>query len=810
MMRLKVFNLIGLIMILYLTSKAQNTHYGKIYCNLEKEPLSNVQIYDFYDGFITNSDSLGNFKINSLDGSIKLVFHKEHYNYFVKVFSDSDTSSIIYLQPLAFELNEIIVNSSKNDFNSGVLSDIVEDAIYAGKKTKKIILSNTLGSVATNNARQIYNKIAGLNIFQNDDAGLQLNIGSRGLNPNRSANFNTRQNSYDISADVLGYPESYYTPPAEALEQIQVVKGAASLQYGTQFGGLINFVFKKPNQNKKFCLVYRNTLGSNNLLTNFTSINGSVKKIGYYSFINYKKGDGFRKNSAFESINFFTHFNYSLSKKIKVSAELTFLEYLAQQAGGLTDNMFYSNPLQSNRERNWFKVKWLLYNTKIAYKINRTTKFNLNIFSLNAYRYALGFRDNRVDQLDPLMERDLIKGVFNNIGAENRILKNYKLFKKSSVLLLGAKIYKSSNTSEQGPGSSNYDANFNYYYNDIMSSYVNQSYYDYPNINYAVFWENIFYMNDLLSITPGFRYEYINTKSNGNYTFRRYNLIGATIFDTTYYENRSNQRSFILFGAGLSYKANKYMNMYSNISQNYRSVTFADMSIKSPSFVISPDLNDEDGYTFDIGLRSLNSRSIQFDINYFQLNYNNRIGFVQKIFEEMPGYFVVKTEKGNIGSAKINGIESLFDVKLKMPDYNKITINSFINFSYTKSKYLNSQINGIIGNEVEFTPKYNIKYGLNIVLNNHTFGMQYSYVSDQYTDASNADESDITGIIGKIPAYYIYDFSYKMHYRFMNLYFGINNLSNNIYFTRRATGYPGPGIIPSPPRNYYITLEFKI
>ena len=88
--------------------------------------------------------------------------------------------------------------------------------------------------------------------------------------------------------------------------------------------------------------------------------------------------------------------------------------------------------------------------------------------------------------------------------------------------------------------------------------------------------------------------------------------------------------------------------------------------------------------------------------------------------------------------------------------------------------------------------------------------MQYSYVSDQYTDASNADESDITGIIGKIPAYYIYDFSYKMHYRFMNLYFGINNLSNNIYFTRRATGYPGPGIIPSPPRNYYITLEFKI
>ena len=43
----------------------------------------------------------------------------------------------------------------------------------------------------------------GLNIFQNDDAGLQLNIGGRGLDPNRTSNFNTRQNGYDISAATL-------------------------------------------------------------------------------------------------------------------------------------------------------------------------------------------------------------------------------------------------------------------------------------------------------------------------------------------------------------------------------------------------------------------------------------------------------------------------------------------------------------------------------------------------------------------------------------------------------------------------------
>jgi predicted secreted protein with PEFG-CTERM motif len=97
-----------------------------------------------------------------------------------------------------------------------------------------------MANLASNNARQIYNQIPGLNIYQNDDAGLQLNVGGRGLDPNRTSNFNTRQNGYDISADALGYPESYYTPPAEGLEEIQILRGASSLQYGTQFGGMMS------------------------------------------------------------------------------------------------------------------------------------------------------------------------------------------------------------------------------------------------------------------------------------------------------------------------------------------------------------------------------------------------------------------------------------------------------------------------------------------------------------------------------------------------------------------------------------------
>src|SRR5690606_34569654 len=208
----------------------------------------------------------------------------------------------------------------------------------------------------TNSSRQVYSRVAGLNIFENDASGLQLGIGGRGLDPNRTSNFNVRQNGYDISADALGYPESYYTPPIEAVGKIQIVRGAASLQYGTQFGGLINFVMKKPVPNKKIELTARQTLGSYGFYNAFTSVSGTVGKLSYYSFFQYKRGDGWRFNSEFDSHTFYSNVNYQATKKMSIGIDFTHMGYLAHQPGGLTDGMFRFNPQQTNRDRNWFKV----------------------------------------------------------------------------------------------------------------------------------------------------------------------------------------------------------------------------------------------------------------------------------------------------------------------------------------------------------------------------------------------------------------------------------------------------------------------
>ena len=804
------FKVLVVVFILFQTTLySQFTVFGTVVSEQNK-PIKNVEIYNENGGLLAKTSPLGKFKFNTDLELIVLVFFTDNYKVKNLVLeSDDYQNTKVVLNSFTEELSEIQIRTRKEKiFELKRLKDVEGTSIYAGKKTEVVLVNQSAANLAANNARQIFNQVAGLNIFENDDAGLQLNIGGRGLDPNRTANFNTRQNLYDISADVLGYPESYYTPASEGLQEIQIIRGAASLQYGTQFGGLINFVTKKPNATKELELISRNTVGSFGLYTNFTSVSGTKNKVSYYGFFNYKKGDGFRPNSQFNSTNAFLHLGYQFNDKNKLALEITYLDYLAKQAGGLTDRMFAENPFQSNRTRNWFKVDWLLYNLKYNYNISKTATFSFNFFGLNASRKAVGFRVARVATEDDFNARDLIIGDFNNFGFETRYLNSYTLLGKKTTFLIGAKYYNASNNSFQGPGTDGSDANFT----KATAQFPNfrfQSDFDNPNENIALFGENILYINDKFSITPGFRFEYINTGSNGVKKLTNFDGAGNPVGTVEEVDNITKERSFALLGVGFSYKQNKALEAYANVSQNYRSITFSDVNIVNPSNAIDPNLEDERGYTADLGIRGNVNKNISYDTNFFALFYNNRIG---DIFTRIPPINNVGLLRTNVGKARILGIESLVDFNLKgiLKMRNNYILNLFFNTSFINSEYTESKENGIVGNSVEFVPDVNFKTGVRFGYKNLLLSLQYSYLSEQFNDASNSPIPDESNAVrGPIPAYNILDFSTSYKYKFAKIEAGINNVFNNSYFTRRATGYPGPGIIPSAPRNYYLTLELK-
>ncbi|WP_289063202.1 TonB-dependent receptor [uncultured Zobellia sp.] len=824
-MKLREFSIVIIAFLTTLSAVGQISITGKVVDN-KGNAVQDAEVYLKELRLLETTQADGNFVFSNIPGGkyTIVVFAFEYEVYEKELTFDTAFNLNIQLERIKSQaLSEVVLTERREKvFALKQLKKVEGTAIYAGKKTEVVLLEGLTGNLAANNARQIYSQVVGLNIYDNGDAGLQLNIGGRGLDPNRTANFNTRQNGYDISADVLGYPESYYTPPAESLEEIQVVRGAASLQYGTQFGGLINFKFKKPNPNKEIELISRQTVGSYDLFTSFNSLSGTVGKFSYYTYLNYKDGNGFRPNSNFNSKNYFTHLGYEISDRTKVSLETTFMHYLAKQPGGLTDAQFYADPTFSNRDRNWFEVDWRLYSLRLDHAFSAKTDFSLNIFGLNASRRALGFRTNRVSEVDNIeTPRELLIDDFSNWGAEARVLTRYNLGGTESALLLGSKIYKTDNDQRQGPGTAAADADFTFADVDFPN-YERQSQFNFPNFNVAFFGENIFNLSDRLALTPGFRLEHIKTESIGSYREITLDLADNPLLNREVDDNRDFERTFLLLGLGATYKVSPSVELYGNFSQNYRSVTFSDIRVVNPSFQVDPNISDEDGFTADFGARGRFKDVLSYDVSVYGLYYDNRLGEILKeetrvnaAGEEVSTGRLLRA-RGNIGTAFIYGLESFANWSLKetfFPQSEKVKLNYFANLALTQSEYLSSERNNVEGKEVEFIPKVNLKTGLNFGYGNLLGSLQYTYFDKQYTDATNAlqdVEDNQRGIEGEIPAYDILDFSLSYTYKKWKLEAGVNNLLDNSYFTRRATGYPGPGIIPSEPRTFYTTLQLKL
>lgn len=691
--------------------------------------------------------------------------------------------------------------------------------LLSAKTINVIDLEKVLANQANNNARELFKTVPGLNIWENDNSGIQLNIGGRGLNPNRTSNFNTRQNGYDISADALGYPETYYTPPAQSLRRIEVLRGAASLQFGTQFGGMLNFVMKQGPKDKSFEFVTENTYGGFNFFNTFNSIGGTVakKKLNYYGFYQYKRGDGWRPNANFEVHNGYAQLEYRPSKKLSIRAEQTIMQYVAHQPGGLTDAEYAQDARQSKRERNWFRVNWNLSALTIDYKISSLTQLNIRTFALFASRQSLG-NLQAINRPDYGEARDLIKGRYMNFGNETRVVHRYQFLKNISALVTGVRIYKGYTEQQQGYSNSDTTGTLNDFTFSPAPKGILQSDYAFPSFNFAAFAENYFAITDKFSVTPGIRFEYIQTEANGYYQ----DLVvvpSSTGWDTirneAIEESRSNSRAVFLAGIGLSYKLSKNVELYGNFSQNYRGINFNDMRISNPNQEVDPNLEDEFGFNADLGFRGSYKGLFNFNATIFYLAYNRKIGNLQSERQNEDNPLIIEpyTLRTNVGNARVIGTEFFVEADFwKLFSKNKKTdfsLNVFMNFSILDGRYTKTENSFASGKQLEFVAPIIVRTGISFGYKTFKLSYQYSYTSKHYSDATNAEWVP-NAVVGLIPSYGVMDLAGSYQWKWFTLQAGINNLTDEVYFTRRAASYPGPGILPADGLSFYVTLRFKI
>ncbi|MFN4902936.1 MAG: TonB-dependent receptor family protein [Ignavibacteria bacterium] len=775
-----------------------------------KSPILGAKIFFYDDQFIirTNTAGIATRSMTTVKETITVRVSAEGFSPEIVSVSVQNTSTIIYLKRKDIILDDVYVQSEAS--SNGVLASSLENvqtaAIFEGKKTELINMNHIMSNKSNAQARQIFSRVPGLNIWENDQSGLQLSIGGRGMNPNRTAHFNTRINGYDMAADALGYPENYYTPPMEFVDRIEIVRGAASMQYGPQFGGMVNFKLKSGHDTIPFMINARLFGGTYGFMNAFTSMQGASNEyLTYYAGLSYKRGDGWRPNAEYSALTTYVNIGFRPIEQLSLTFESTFHTSLQHLPGGLTDRQFEGDPSISYRTFNWFGVDWNINALQILYEFSPMSRIQSRFFNVNAIRSSQGNLQNTTI-VDDIISPTLIKGEFTNIGNETRFMHTYFLDENPSNVLIGWRVYHGDAVSMQGLPIDRYSPSFTYKNNNYPENLLIEN----PGRNYSLFAETAVRPTEYWTILPGVRYEFVETGSMGRFSERVLDLAGNLVSTSDNYEDRTVSRSIMLYGIGTSFRIDRDREVYANYARNYRAITFSDIRVNNPNLIIDSTLEDEYGFNADIGIKGTAfSGMFHFDFSAFYLLYENRIGTVLQ--SDRPPLYLPYRYRTNIGATRTIGIESIVETDLlKLFDVGTNNIlRAYVNTSLIEGTYMHSRLPGIQGKKVEYIPTITLRSGIEYITDEMNIGFNLSYVGSQFSDASNAIRSS-NPIVGQIPAYTVFDFSfgYKVHSS-ISMEFHINNILDVRYFTRRAESYPGPGIIPAEPRMFTLGVAWQ-
>ncbi len=695
-------------------------------------------------------------------------------------------------------LDEVVIKG-QHEINVERLPDIAGTRIWSGKKNEVLNVTNLDANIAEKTARQIFAKVPGVFVYDMDGTGNQINIATRGLDPHRGWEFNIRRNDAITNSDMYGYPASHYSMPMEAVARIQLVRGTGSLQYGAQFGGMLNYISKSADTTRHLGFESVNSVGSYGLLSTYNAIGGRVGKVDYYAYYSKRVSEGYRDNGQTDASAASAMITYRPSNAVTISAQLSHSKYLYHIPGPLTDSMFYADPRQSTRARNYYSPDIYIPMVNLDWKIGARTKLSWLTSAVLGSRSSVMFDRpaNVVDAIDPVTltyaSRQVDIDNYHSYTSELRFLHDYNFLNNTSSLLVGVQVMNNNlHRRQQGKGTtgSDYDLTL------IQPGWGRDLHFKTNNI--ALFLENNFRLSERFTLTPGMRAESGESDLGGSITYYDSDELPNTI-----------EHHFVLAGVSAQYRISDHQNLYAGWAQAYRPVILKDIVPSSTFERVDKDLKDADGYNFEAGYRGA-SKFFRWDIGVFQLQYNNRLGMLS-LTDENGDFYLYRT---NIGNSMTRGVELFGEFNFSIKE---VYLSVFTSTSWMDARYKDAYVRigdtnvSVDNNKVESVPELISRDGVNIKFRTASLSLLYSYTAESFADALNTEAPSKNGSVGIVPAYGLFDInsSWKISDHVM-LRVNVNNVTDKQYFTKRPQFYPGPGVWSSDGRSFVVTMGFSI
>lgn len=652
---------------------------------------------------------------------------------------------------------------------------------------------------------EIFRKLPGVNVVDEEGLGLRANIGIRGLDPDRSANVLVLEDGIPVQLNPYGEPELYYTPSMDRMSALEVVKGSGQIMFGPRtIGGVVNYITADPPATPEGRISIRG--GSGGFVGAQAGYGTTFGTTGLNIDYQYKRADkigvtGFEVHDLNAKFRFLLSEKSSLGIKLQVYDERSNATYI-----GLTQPMFDRGeyyPVMSPDDL--LKVHRYALSATHKYFISK----NLKLTS-SAYCYTIG-RDWRRQSFssspsaanqtgvvwgDPgvsggavfMINETLYRNrSFNVGGAETKLSWDYSLGHQKSQLDAGVRVLYEQAFEQEILGK----------HPDARSGALVRDEYR-PGHALSGFAQNKFVLSKTFSITAGLRVE--------DYQFERsiflYKTSSGAYRDTNI--TAPSHVSSLIPGIGFNYNFSPKATFFGGLHKG-----FAPPSIKNSVSTAGEvfTLDAQESWNYELGLRSVFSESIEGELTGFYLDFNKQVIPVSESSGGSGSGFA------NAGRTKHLGVEASLRV-----DFGKLLESAYsiywqgnmtnVKATYNSDRFVGVDKLNIKGKRLPYAPEWLSTQTIGFAAPWHLeFQLSGTYVSNQFSNDLNTVAANPDGRIGQIPAYFVADASirYQIPAWKLGIFGSVKNLSDERYIASRRP----QGIKAGIPQLFVLGLEKK-
>ncbi|WP_201281623.1 TonB-dependent siderophore receptor [Methylosinus sp. Ce-a6] len=651
---------------------------------------------------------------------------------------------------------------------NGWLGDETEKAVKTYPGARTVLGKKELRRSGARNIEDALRQVPGVRVQDETGTGLLPNIGVRGLNPARSERAQVLVDGIPLAlGPYTGTGLSLFPVTMETIDRIDVVRGGAAVHYGpNNVGGVINMITKPIPAKPTFVARERLTIGGDtgNVLTDsYVQTGGFVTpEFGWQLQFNALAGNSWRAHSATRAYNLLLNSHWLVSDRDEIKGSLQYYSARADLPGALTPLAYQRDRTRSQRPFDAFAGDtW-------RGSLNYSHFFDDGEFTWTSFGHISDRAFTFSEPFDPALRPTTVSTSprdFHVFGTEPRYTLLLDTGPVSHKLILGGRYVLEDVdfvvdrlTLKTGRTARQRDWRFD---TDAFAGYAS---------------DTLGFFEGRLKITPGVRYEHVGTVYRD-----RLSLTGQSF---------RNVATEWLPGVDVGVEATDWLFAFANAHRSLRPPQVAQVTRGG---VVGAEV----AWNYEAGVRLTPLPEVEATVTGFRIDFTNQIEFdrTTQLFR-------------NLGATEHNGVELEAGWR---PEQLLPGVSFKAGYTYVDAR----QRSGVFaGKEVPFASPHQISLRGGYTIDGYDLGVTGYYQSAAFTDAANTVAEDVTGTVGKIPGYWLWNMQLTKELEFAEpglpsrivMAATINNIFDQDYYFRGVDTSP-VGRVPGPGRSFLISLK---